>query len=144
MTRDDYLEYYENIKILEKEEKRRTENADFSEDLLRSFSLGSYTVGPSDPAEIMEQKERTKLLLDLCPINERHQYVFEARISGLTWKEIGDDLGVSRERARQIYKKIVSKKKRRLRIEGDDLVFLEPYLEPGGFGRWDFKEYKRG
>ena len=47
--------------------------------------------------------------VDLGSLNERERAIFGARIEGKILREIGDDLGVSRERVRQINERVVEK-----------------------------------
>ncbi len=40
--------------------------------------------------------------MDISEMPDRERYVLQKRLLGLTWARIGEELGISRERARQL------------------------------------------
>ena len=72
--------------------------------------------------------------LDLSSLDERERAIFGARAEGKLLREIGDDLGVSRERVRQVHegavKKVRTKKGNVARACIRDLINRRAYKRP--------------
>jgi DNA-directed RNA polymerase sigma subunit (sigma70/sigma32) len=60
-------------------------------------------IGKKSTAEIIAWRCGKPLSLETATITQRHRTVVDLREQGHTWKGIGDTLGVSTERARQIH-----------------------------------------
>ena len=78
--------------------------------------LPDTSLNPEDAALIVQEQNvvRDEILNALSTLNKKERYVIENRMMkepSLTLQEIGDSLGVSRERVRQIEKEAVTKLK---------------------------------
>lgn len=70
---------------------------------------------------MQEQKLKAKQMLrdvDASLLRKRHREVYELKKEGLTNEEIGNKMGISRQRVGQIMKKVVACKKRRSNGDG--------------------------
>jgi len=82
---------------------------------LPTIDIAEKETSISDILDDQEYTQRIKIICEEC-LDERQQYILNQRLNGGKLKEIGNSLGISKERTRQIYEHSIELIKRKLNL----------------------------
>jgi len=98
-----------------------------------SSLIDFYATDATPVVELLEQEEMRRVVLDnldefKTTLNEKELQIFDRRIfteEPVTLQEIGDQYGITRERVRQVEKKILDKLRQFIQTKAPELMMVE-------------------
>lgn len=87
---------------------------------IENTTQGVYSTNPLEKLERSEMKYLLNRAINALPAN--CVYVIRGRLQGKTYREIGDELDISRQRARDLYKRAIELLRELLASKQDDLI----------------------